>query len=268
MSKIVILGSTGMLGFSVYQYFNNNTQHDILGSYRNESIPPQTDNGFYFDALKSSIEDIPDCEYLINCIGIIKPFMETDKAASIYTNSVFPHKLSQHCLNKGVKLIHITTDCVFSGNDGKYSEESFHDCEDQYGKSKSLGEPKNCMVLRTSIIGEEIHKSASLVEWVKKNKGGKINGFTNHFWNGVTTKHYAEVCEQIIDGSLYEMGVFHVYSNSVSKYELLEMINKKYGLNIDVKPVETKKVDRTLTSKKNLIKKIVVKSLEQQVKEL
>jgi len=205
---------------------------------------------------------------MINCIGVIKPFMGINKINSIYVNSIFPHKLSRYCQQKNIKLVHITTDCVFSGKLGKYDEQSPHDCEDDYGKSKSLGEPNNCMVLRTSIIGEEVHKNASLIEWVKNNKGGNINGFVNHTWNGITTKHYAEICNQIIEKELYDNGLFHLHSNDVTKLELLHLIDDRFDLNITINPTKTPIVDRTLRSQKTLINKVNIKTIQQQVREL
>ncbi len=267
MKKIVILGSTGMLGSSVANVFLEQNNKEIICSFRSESVA-RKESVFYFDALTTSLDNIPKCDYIINCIGIIKPFMEKDITKSIYINSIFPHELANFCQKQGIKLIHITTDCVFSGSEGQYNEESSHDCKDEYGKSKSLGEPKNCMVLRTSIIGEEVHKNASLVEWVKSSRGGAINGFTNHFWNGITTKHYGELCNQIIDNDLYVEDLFHLHSNEVSKYELLQLINERFDLNIDITPKETSKVDRTLSSKKDLIKTLKIKTIEQQVGEL
>ena len=172
-------------------------------------------------------------------------------------------------MNKTTSSLYITTDCVFSGRGGNYHEDSLHDCLDDYGKSKSLGEPENCMVIRTSIIGEEIHKNASLIAWVKSMKGKEANGFKNHLWNGVTTNHYAEICQKIIDDSLYEVGLFHVHSNTVDKYQLLKLINDRFGLNIKVNGVVTDvSVDRTLASKKPLVNKLNVKSIERQILEL
>lgn len=266
MKKIVILGATGMLGSAVNEHFKK-TNNTIISSYRTSGLLDQK-NSFYFDAISSKFDEIPDCDYLLNCIGIIKPFMKENLADSIYINSVFPHKLSQYCKEKSIKLIHITTDCVFSGKDGQYHEDSIHDCEDEYGKSKSLGEPKDCMVIRTSIIGEEIHKNASLIEWIKNNKGKTINGFTEHFWNGVTTKHYAEICEQIIDEDLYTQGLFHVHSNDINKLELLQYVNDSFDLGININPMKTKKVDRTLRSNKSLLSSLTVKTLKQQIEEL
>jgi dTDP-4-dehydrorhamnose reductase len=167
-------------------------------------------------------------------------------------------------------MIHITTDCVFSGKDGSYDEESSHDCLDEYGKSKSLGESQNlCMTIRTSIIGDEIHKNASLIAWAKSMKDKEVKGFTNHFWNGITTRHYAEICEQIIQNNLYTEGLFHIHSNSVSKFELLNLLNERYGLNLDIKEFRDKNtIDRTLSTKKQLLSKLNMKTIQQQIKEL
>jgi dTDP-4-dehydrorhamnose reductase len=265
--SIAILGSTGMLGNAVYKYFSESGKYTVHSSYRNEALKRDS-NSFYFDATKSHFNDIPKCDYIINCIGIIKPFMDNNVIESIFINSVFPKILSSQSAEAGMRMIHITTDCVFSGKDGNYSEDSKHDAPDSYGQSKSAGEPDDCMVIRTSIIGEEIHKNASLLEWVKKNKGKEISGYTNHLWNGVTTKHYAELCSKIIDDNLYEVGLFHVHSNSVNKYELLKLINKRFDLGITINPTEAIPIDRTLSSVKELNTKLSVKTIQQQVEEL
>jgi dTDP-4-dehydrorhamnose reductase len=168
-----------------------------------------------------------------------------------------------------VKLIHITTDCVFSGKDGNYNEDSLHDCLDEYGKSKSLGEPNNCMVIRTSIIGEEIHKNASLISWAKSMKGKEVNGFLNHLWNGITTKRYAEICEEIIENNLFEINLFHIHSNYLSKFELLYLINKKFDLRLKINEYFDKtQIDRRLTTNKKLQNRISFKSIQQQIEEL
>jgi dTDP-4-dehydrorhamnose reductase len=265
--KICILGSTGMLGNAVAKHFLN-SGHEVVLTHRTDKVK-LSKNSVYFDAENTDLSFLNDCDYVLNCIGTIKPFMNKNPITSIYINSIFPRKLANHCEQNDIKLIHITTDCVFSGRDGNYHEESLHDCLDDYGKSKSLGEPENCMVIRTSIIGEEIHKNASLIAWVKSMKGKEANGFKNHLWNGVTTNHYAEICQKIIDDSLYEVGLFHVHSNTVDKYQLLKLINDRFDLNIKVNGVVTDvSVDRTLASKKLLVNKLNVKSIDQQIKEL
>lgn len=265
--KVVILGGTGLLGSAVTEIFTNEA-YDVFPSYRKEGVISHK-NAFNF-CVSSKFSEIvlPKCEYIVNCIGIIKPFMEDDFIESIYANAIFPHKLSKYCKKEGIKLIHITTDCVFSGKDGNYSEESLHDCLDAYGKTKSLGEPSDCMVLRTSIIGEELHKNASLIEWVRKNKGKEINGYTDHIWNGVTTKNYGDICHKIINHNLYEEGLFHIHSDTVSKFKLLNMINEKFNLGIKVNEFRTDPIIRTLSTKKKLNSIVNKKSLQQQIDEM
>lgn len=269
--KIVILGSTGMLGNTVGKYFLNQFgEYNIFLSYRNVKIS-YGQNKFFFDAQFSNLWTIPECDYIINCIGVIKPFINKDTSASIQINSSFPRILANHCRQyRNIKLIHITTDCVFSGKEGLYTEESLHDCTDIYGKTKSLGEPNNCMVLRTSIVGEEIHKNASLVSWIKSQKGKEVNGFTNHLWNGITTKQYARICEKIIKEDLYEEDIFHIFSpEDISKCALLNMINKKFDLQINVVPTTADQmITRTLRTVKNLNDKLDIPSLDAQVMEM
>ena len=270
MVKVAVLGSTGMLGSAVGKYLLQQG-FDVATSYRNEEVS-YGDKKFFYDPTthQGSIPD--DCEYIINCIGVIKPFINDNHENSGYLNSLFPRQLAKVCKSRGVKLIHITTDCVFSGKDGGYIESDEHDCLDFYGKTKSLGEPKeDCMVIRTSIIGEEIHKDASLISWVKSMKGKTINGFTNHTWNGVTTKQYAKVCEKIIKEDLYKEGLYHVCSNSVTKHELVSIINERFDLEIDIVPTEAaQEVDRTLATNEDLSLLIMrdIPTVEEQIKDL
>jgi len=264
MVSVAILGSTGMLGNAVTDYFVKNPNYIAYTSYRKEELKRESDS-FYFDANTTSLDMIPDCDYVINCIGIIKPYIANSISNAIQINSLFPHKLSDWCKKRNKKLIHITTDCVFSGNDGKYTEDSLHDCLDSYGKSKSLGEPNNCMVIRTSIIGEEIHQNASLIEWVKSSRGKKIKGYTNHLWNGVTTTQFASVCDQIIRNNLYEEDLFHVHSNDVNKYQLVSSINRHFNLNIEIEPFVATPCDRTLRTTKSLNSQLSMWSVDKQI---
>lgn len=141
--------------------------------------------------------------------------------------------------------------CVFACNDNIKNEESEHDCTDVYGKTKSLGEPENCTVIRTSIIGEEVNQGRSLIEWVKSKKNDTANGFINHYWNGLTCLQVAKIFEDIIVNNKFWQGVRHIFSPyPVSKYELVNYINQTYNLNINIIPTESKETcDRILTTK-------------------
>jgi dTDP-4-dehydrorhamnose reductase len=264
--NILILGSTGMLGNAVTKYFISKTKYNITVTHRDPYQKLLSDS-VYFDPTVEPLDKLVGYDYVINCIGIIKPFIEQSIENSININSLFPRKLANHCEKNNIKLIHITTDCVFSGRDGNYNEKSPHDCTDIYGKTKSLGEPDNCMVLRTSIIGDEIHKNASLIAWAKSNTGKEVNGFINHIWNGVTTTEYASVCHQIIEKNLFKKELFHIYSNTVTKYELLQLINKYYELNLKINMTSAvEKIDRTLSTVKVLELKIA--PLEKQIEQI
>lgn len=189
------------------------------------------------------LNSIPaEADYVINCIGTIKPFIEgASTVETLSINAIFPHLLADYCNRNGSRLIHITTDCVFSGLDREpYLESHSHDATDLYGRSKSLGEPSGAMVLRTSIIGHEIRNNVSLVEWVKSQAGNEVSGFTNHIWNGVTTLTYAACCEEIMEEGLFENGLFHIFSpDTVTKCELVGMISEALNLGVKVKPTET-----------------------------
>ena len=166
-------------------------------------------------------------------------------------------------------MIHPTTDCVFTGEKGSYIETDKHDISDVYGRTKSLGEPNNCTVVRTSIIGEEVGQGRSLVEWVKSNKNNNVFGFTNHYWNGVTCLEFAKICQKIIITNDYWLGVKHIHSNTLNKKELVELISNVYNLNISVTPKETPIMcDRSINSIHSTVKKMLIPTLEEQIKEM
>jgi dTDP-4-dehydrorhamnose reductase len=262
--KVGIFGANGMLGKYVTKYLLN-CNYDVTSITR-DIMDLFTVNDAYFDYfIKSSNYDV-----IINCAGIIKPrIKDVGIQQTIKINSLFPHMLSNLCRKFGRRCVHITTDCVFSGDNGYYIESDIHDAEDLYGKSKSLGEPKNCAVIRTSIIGEELNQSRSLLEWVKSQKSGKCHGFTNHYWNGVTCLELAKLIEEYIQDEDAEWnGVWHVHSpESINKYELLCLINNVYGLNIKITPIKgSTYCNRILSSE--FPKKSIYTSLEDQIKEM
>jgi len=267
--KILILGSTGMLGNAVSKHFLQ-TKHNITLTHRDESVAFGT-NRIWFDAAKGPTflclgGEVGIYDYVINCIGTIKPFMSTNPRAARYLNAVFPWDLANWCENNGSKLIHITTDCVYSGNKGKYIETDTHDALDDYGKSKSLGEPTNALVIRTSIIGEEIHKNASLVEWAKSQKGKEVRGFTTHLWNGITTAQFAKVCEKIIENDWWKQGLYHVFSpTAVNKYEMMQYFNERFDLNLNIIAYEASKCDRSLETNKDLCEKLGIPEIKEQI---
>jgi len=265
--KIVVLGKTGMLGRYVYTYFKS-CGYDTIGVSRKDVDIGEVKRAVlaeYFTSLELGKGDV-----VINCMGVIKPRVdELGVLNAININSVFPHVLEAVLADMDVELIHPTTDCVFDGLEGQYDEDHPHNVTDIYGRTKSLGEPENSTVIRTSIIGDEVNQGRSLVEWIKSNKGGTVNGFTNHQWNGITCLEFAKICQQIIEKDLYWKGVRHVFSpTSVNKLELTTLISEIYGLGLTINPFETPtKCDRSMTTKYD-DSGVIVKELKDQIIEM
>ncbi len=263
MKNILVLGSSGMLGYGVSSYFVKHN-YKVTGLARAD-----------FDVTKNELTElekyIQDTDLVVNCIGVIKPMIDKNTVMDVIkVNGIFPLNLAKLCRKKKVKLIHVTTDCVFSGRKGNYNETDYFDADDLYGLSKNCGETSECMVLRTSFVGPEKDRSRSLLEWAFMQRGKNVNGFTNHLWNGVSSIYFAEIIEQIISNNLYSEGNYHVYSpDAVTKYELLKIFNEVFELVLNITPVAAaEKCDRSLSSIYDLSAKIATKSVETQMKDL
>jgi len=230
MKKIAIFGIDGMLGSAVYKIFNK-SDFSVIGINRN-----------IFDVQYASVNDIKtavkDSDYIINCIGIIKPYIHDDNPVeverAIEINALFPYKLFQ-C---GIKTIQIATDCVFDGVKGNYIETDKHNAHDVYGKTKSLGEvsSENFLNLRCSIIGPEKKNKKSLLEWfLNQPVNAEVNGFLNHQWNGITTFAFAKICKGIIENELWFHGLQHIVpANSMNKSDMLKVFSSVFSRN-DIK---------------------------------
>lgn len=219
---VAILGRTGMLGSMLAKTW----QGEYVATDRTD-----------FDA---ETDDVPSADWIINCIGVIKPYCN-DVQRAIRVNSLFPHRLPKN-------TIQIATDCVFSGKRGDYDETSPHDATDVYGKTKSLGEAPHIKNLRCSIIGPEVNNHISLLDWFLAQDSAK--GFTNHLWNGITTYHFSLIVQAAIILDIELPNVQHIVpADVVTKAELLKLIAKAYGKNIPVEEVEADEaVDRTLST--------------------
>lgn len=264
--KIYVLGSKGMLGRYVSTYLND--YYDVVNLSRNEVDASKIRE----EELQAKLHNLglKKDDIVINCIGTIKPMVDAlGDLNAIQVNSVFPRILANVCEYYKVKMIHPTTDCVYTGNKGNYTENDNYDVFDVYGMSKALGEPKNCTVIRTSIIGEEVNQGRSLIEWVKSEKNKTVFGFTNHFWNGVTCLEFAKICKKMIDGNLFWVGTKHLHSNTLNKKELVEIISKTFNLNVTVIEKETdKKCDRSMCTIYKNIEDFEIPTLEEQLIEL
>ena len=254
MNKVLILGGTGMLGHAVLKEFDESTG-DITFTSRNGS-------GIPFDVLTDRVDDLAkhvgNGDYIINCLGITKPHInddnEQDVARAKLVNSLFPAELALLAEKTSSRVIQIATDCVFSGRKGHYLETDVHDAEDVYGKTKSLGEvvSDNVMHIRVSTIGRELGRSTLLLEWVLSHaQGATIPGFTDHFWNGVTTNHFAKVVRGMIENDGFDSGLYHlVPADELSKADLVRQIASAFGRSdLIVKDTDSgKPIDRTLST--------------------
>jgi dTDP-4-dehydrorhamnose reductase len=256
MKRIIILGSSGMAGRYIAQHLKRTflwptcNDMDIIEINREDNFDVR-DLSAYSIQMRLKREGVNEDDVVINCIGTLKPRVdELGTLNAILVNSVFPLRLEEAVLKLKARLIHLTTDCVFSGKDeGRYSENYPHNAFDVYGKTKSLGEPPLSTVIRTSIIGEEKgRKQRSLLQWAIDNKGKSIHGFVNHYWNGITCLSLAKIIASIILYNKFWVGVKHVHSQDISKYELLYFINSIYGLDCTIIKTPTPPLYRTLRS--------------------
>jgi dTDP-4-dehydrorhamnose reductase len=261
MTKVLILGASGMLGTAVLKEFEDFVG-EVAVTSRGKKIEnlPSIISELNFDAATddpaTAFAGLGHVDYVVNCIGIIKPYIsdsdDKQRLNALQINSLFPQKLADWASAAGTKVVQIATDCVFSGFKGSYLETEAHDALDVYGKSKSLGEVPNpsMMHLRVSIIGPEVGRSTSLLEWVRNQpEGAEIFGFTDHVWNGVTTTHFGKLARGIIEADLFKAGVFHVVpGNRLPKDKLVQKIASVFGRgDIKIQPKASgNTVDRTL----------------------
>lgn len=261
---IYVFGSTGMLGRYVAGYFRS-VGYDVTCFNRGDIDAENP----YGSLVQWKLEKTSEKDAVINCMGLIKQKMtDRDVVKAVRINSVFPWVLNEMCNKAGLPLVHISTDCVFSGKTGGYHEESPIDAEDMYGLTKAAGEPRGCLVIRTSIIGEA-KDDKSLLEWVRSKMGTEIAGYTHHLWNGVTCLQLSKAIERVVSHGLYWRGVRHYFSTTVTKAALVKMIADEYCLDITVRETGgLAKVDRTLsTLYPNTFLGLVTPNIETQIRE-
>lgn len=244
--KIAVFGSSGMLGAAVCKHLSG-AGYDVVRIDRKDIDLSRSGRDQLFSFLERI--GIGKGDVAVNCAGVIKQRKEATASDFVSVNSLFPHLLAEFCESRGSRMIHVTTDCIYSGSKGSYTEDDLCDVSDEYGLSKKLGEPDRCTVIRTSIIGEEERNKLSLLEWVRSQDGKRINGFMNHIWNGVTCHQLAKIIDEIVYKESFWNGTRHVFSDRVSKYELVLMIKEIYGLDIEISPVDDSlSIDRSLSS--------------------
>ena len=261
MNKILILGGTGMMGHTLFRHLSSQPDLDVYATARSSSgiakwFPQalirkiRTDvDADNFDTVIRALAAIQP-RVVINCIGLIKQLPRAnDPLSAITINSQLPHRISLICRTAGARLIHISTDCVFDGVKGYYTEKDPSNANDLYGRSKFLGEVAypHCVTLRTSIIGHELKGRLGLVEWFLSQQGS-VQGFTQAIYSGFPTIELADIIRQYVLPNSGLQGVYHVSSASIAKYDLLKLIARFYGKTVDIIPAGDFRIDRSLNA--------------------
>ncbi|MCG2711228.1 MAG: SDR family oxidoreductase [Candidatus Omnitrophica bacterium] len=259
--RVLIFGGSGMLGHKLWQYLSvrfpeifvvirqSRRAYKAFKLFEDPEHVVDTVDAFDFSVVERVLGKIrPDV--ILNCIGITKRHeMENDSIASITLNSLFPHKLVKWGHDNNAKVISFSTDCVFDGKAGNYTEKSLPCAEDMYGKTKALGELKvgNVLTLRSSFIGPELSHGSELLEWFLA-QTGTVKGFRNAVYSGLTTLELCRVVEKIIFDYPEAKGLYQVSSDPITKFDLLSLIKKKMGLSIEIIPEDNFYCNRSLDS--------------------
>lgn len=260
--KILILGATGMLGYSLFKNLNEHTHLTLFGTVRNivgkefffSDVQQQLITGvdaYDTSSLQHAIETVaPDV--VINCVGLIKQHgISKQHIDAVKVNALLPHELASICDQFNTKLIHFSTDCVFTGDVGLYNEGSLPDARDLYGKSKCLGEVSygKHLTLRTSIIGHELTSAVSLVDWFLSQEES-TKGFSKAVFSGLPTCYIAKLLVEYILPNPEVVGLLHLSAEPIDKYTLLKLIAEQYQKQITIAESQELVIDRSLNSDK------------------
>jgi dTDP-4-dehydrorhamnose reductase len=254
--RVLILGGSGMLGHALWQDFSDRFDAYVTLRRTADSYPGLFDPGRTVENV--SADDVDSVaramtavrpDVVVNAIGIVKQAAAaSDPVPSLTVNALFPHRLAALCEASGARLIHMSTDCVFSGRKGGYRESDVPDAEDLYGRSKLLGEVDSgdCLTLRTSIIGRELGSSHGLLEWFLSRDGGTVSGYRRAIFSGFTTQALADMIAWLLADQRDLRGIWHVASEPISKYDLLCLLKEHYRLDIEIEPDDAFACDRSL----------------------
>jgi dTDP-4-dehydrorhamnose reductase len=256
--RALVLGAGGMLGSRLWRELRGRfeTYAALRRPYADYASLDFFDERRTIDRVDAARDDDLDRVFavarprvVINAIGIVKQRREADDAVNtIVVNSLLPHRLAERCASTGARLIQLSTDCVFSGARGEYSEADVPDACDLYGRSKLLGEVAgpNCFTIRTSMVGREIGSSRGLIEWFLSHRGESVPGFTRARFSGLSTLELSRLIADVIEHHGRLEGVWHVAGNPISKFDLLSMVNEVFGLGTQLRPDDSFVCDRTL----------------------
>ena len=256
--KVLILGSDGMIGHKIAQSLNDECEL-ILSSRKSislDTIGVKRGKILLHDLITDNLDSMlkkifPDL--IINCAGITtRRGVEDNIQNTRLLNSDIPHKLDSWANLNSKKLIHFSTDCVFSGSRGNYLDNDISDANDTYGKTKAAGEVNsfNTLTIRCSMIGRELYNFTELFEWLVKNKNKNIDGYSKVFYSGITTVRMGKIISKIIKEDINLTGIYNISSIPISKFDLLLKLSNAFGLNVDITENKNIKSNKVLNSKK------------------
>lgn len=248
--KVLVLGGDGMLGHELYRELRDH--HETRVTLRRGSAEAHVFAGVEARGSRRIEEVIAQFRpaAVVNCIGIVKQRPESEDAiASIEVNALLPHRVAAACRAGGARVIHLSTDCVFSGARGAYREEDLPDPVDLYGRSKLLGEiaGEGALTLRTSMIGLGGSRKSGLVDWFLAQQG-RVQGYRKAVFSGLTTRALARVIRLLIEKHPAASGLYHVSAAPISKYDLLVALRERLARSIDIVPADEPRIDRSLDS--------------------
>ena len=259
-TKILVLGASGMLGNAVLRLFSQTDGCIATGAVRSPQainfLPDNVRNlvvaGIDVENIDSLLRlfDKEQPDVVINCVGLVKQLSEVNNPlVALPINSLFPHRLAHMCAVSNARLVHMSTDCVFTGNKGMYTEQDVTDAQDLYGVSKRLGEVDypNAITLRTSIIGHELNGSRSLIDWFLCQEG-TVRGFKRAIFSGLPTIEIGYLIRDHVIPNPNLTGVYHVSAEPISKYDLLSLVAEIYGKDIQILQDNEFEIDRSLDS--------------------
>lgn len=260
--RVLVLGASGMLGNAVYRYLAQDTDLRVYGSARSSTALKYFTGPLSKNVITGADVENPDAlirlfslarpDVVINCIGLVKQLAEVDNPlVALPINALLPHRIARLCELTNARFIHISTDCVFSGSRGNYTESDLPDAQDLYGRSKLLGEVdyQHAVTLRTSIIGHELTSVHGLVDWFLSQQG-RVKGFTKAIFSGLPTVELARVIRDFVLIHPELHGVYHVSSDPISKHSLLDLVNREYQKNLQIDPDDRLQIDRSLDSER------------------
>lgn len=258
--RLLILGGSGMLGHQLWRGLH--AQHDTWVTLR-RPVADFAAHNLFDEAKAIQFDDITDDtaleralgqakpEAVINCVGLIKQRDEaSDEALTLRVNAEFPHRLAKRCGEAGARLIHFSTDCIFAGTKGNYTESDPSDAADLYGQSKHQGEVADAhsVTLRTSVIGHELGTNVALLDWFLSQRSQTVNGYTKAIYSGFTTLEMARIVDRILTQHTDLSGVWHVASEPISKFALLQLCREKLGWEGVIEPNDEFVCDRSLNA--------------------